>query len=136
MGLGIPSLKIKIMFESNPLKSRSLVQRLAVLEAVVFWNVKVSQAKPSERNVAAVFRKRPQGEQRRRGEVDKTVRRSRLEKAFEKHGSRLPARSESEMRSEASPGGGSEVTLRTRHETPWSGRRSGRCQRRGSSCPR
>ena len=30
MGLGIPTLRIKIMLESNPLKSRILVQRLAV----------------------------------------------------------------------------------------------------------
>ena len=32
MGLGIPLLKIKIVFESNPLKSIMLVGRLAVLE--------------------------------------------------------------------------------------------------------
>ena len=30
MGLGIPPLKIKILLESNPLKSRILVRRLAV----------------------------------------------------------------------------------------------------------
>ena len=30
MGLGIPPLEIKKMFESNPLKSRILVRRLAV----------------------------------------------------------------------------------------------------------
>ena len=32
MGLGIPPLKIKMMFESNPLKSITLVRRLAVGE--------------------------------------------------------------------------------------------------------
>ena len=31
MGLGIPPLIIKIMLESNPLKSRFIVQRLAVV---------------------------------------------------------------------------------------------------------
>ena len=30
MGLGIPPIKFKIMLESNPLKSRILVRRLAV----------------------------------------------------------------------------------------------------------
>ena len=34
MGLEIPPLDIKILFESNPLKSRILVQRLAVLSPV------------------------------------------------------------------------------------------------------
>ena len=33
MGLGIPPLKIKIMLESNPLKSIMLVRRLAVRDA-------------------------------------------------------------------------------------------------------
>ena len=33
MGLGIPGLAIKILLKSNPLKSRILVQRLAVLRA-------------------------------------------------------------------------------------------------------
>ena len=32
MGLGIPPLEIKIMLESNPLKSRILVRRMAVLQ--------------------------------------------------------------------------------------------------------
>ena len=31
MGLGIPPLKIKILLQSNPLKSRILVRRLAVV---------------------------------------------------------------------------------------------------------
>ena len=35
MGLGIPPLRIKIMFESNPVKSIMLVWRLAVVTATV-----------------------------------------------------------------------------------------------------
>ena len=35
MGLGIPPLKIKIKLESNPLKSKMLVRRLAVGEEEV-----------------------------------------------------------------------------------------------------
>ena len=35
MGLGIPPHKIKVLLESNPLKSRILVRRLAVIEAAL-----------------------------------------------------------------------------------------------------
>ena len=35
MGLGIPPLNIKIMLESNPLKSTMLVGRLAVLSVLL-----------------------------------------------------------------------------------------------------
>ena len=64
MGLGIPPLRIKIMLESNPLKSIMLVRRLAVVlgkSAKVLLGVSVDAvvallALPSPMLALSVFR--------------------------------------------------------------------------------
>ena len=48
MGLGIPPLKIKIMLQSNPVRSRILVRRLAEIGRTLGATAKETPHVPSE----------------------------------------------------------------------------------------
>ena len=55
MGLGIPPLKIKIVLESNPLKSTMLVGRLAEPDEIPanFWQSVLKHRKPTTKHNSA-----------------------------------------------------------------------------------